>query len=77
MKDVVDEYNKHQAKKISTKAAYKYLENLLTIGYADKKRDDERSIEEGGDARRNIYHTIERKESFYSRQGNISRATLS
>ena len=69
IKDIVDEYNRHQAKKISSKAAYKYLENLLSVAYADKKRDDDRLKEEGGDARRNIYHSIQREGILLFRAG--------
>ena len=57
--DVVREYNKEQAKTISSKTAYKYMENLCQVGLVDKQRDS-RSKEEGGDSRRNVYRTLGR-----------------
>jgi len=64
--DIVDEYNRRQAKKIASPTAYKYLDNLCKVGYVDKRKDD-RTKEEGGDARYNLYWTLKTPKNAISR----------
>lgn len=60
LKDIVNAYNEEHPKTISGKTAYKYLENLCEVGLVDKHKDDERTKEEGGDSRRNLYRSLGR-----------------
>jgi len=73
LKDLVNRYNSEVAQKLSSKTAYKGLENLCEIGYVDKKKDDRSAKDDQGnrisgvDHRQNLYWTIKNPQNMISK----------